>query len=48
MSQEARWKVEIYSRGDSSPVIEFLEQQSRRNQAKTLSELDDMVEFGVW
>ena len=47
MSQEARWKVELYSRGDSSPVTEFVEQQSKRNQDKILAELDDMVEFGV-
>ncbi len=48
MSQQARWNVELYERSDgSSPVVEFIEQQSKRNQAKILAELDDLVEFGL-
>ena len=48
MSEQANWKVELYERPDgSSPVVEFIEEQSRSNQAKILAELDDLAEFGL-
>jgi hypothetical protein len=47
MSQQDRWSVELYDRPDgSSPLVEFIEEQSKRNQAKIFAELDDLVEFG--
>jgi len=48
MSQQAYWKVELYDRQDSSsPLVEFIESQSKRDQAKILAELDDLAEFGL-
>jgi hypothetical protein len=48
MSEQANWTVELYERPDgSSPVVEFIEEQSRSNQAKILAELDDLAEFGL-
>lgn len=48
MSSHARWQVQLYDRPDgTSPVVEFIEEQSKPNQAKILAELDDMVEFGL-
>ena len=48
MSEQARWAVELYDLlNGSSPLVEFIEQQSNRNQAKIYAELDDMTEFGL-
>jgi phage-related protein len=48
MSELTRWRVELYERRDgSSPVVEFIEKQSIRNQAKILAEFDDLAEFGL-
>jgi phage-related protein len=48
VSESAQWQVELYDRLDgSSPVAEFIEQQSSRNQAKIYAEFDDLVEFGL-
>jgi phage-related protein len=48
MNERARWKVELYDRSDgTSPVAEFIEEQSPKDQAKIFAELDDMVEFGL-
>ncbi|HNS53114.1 MAG TPA: type II toxin-antitoxin system RelE/ParE family toxin [Anaerolineae bacterium] len=48
MSKQADWVIELYARPDgSSPVVEFIEEQSRSNQAKILAELDDLAEFGL-
>ena len=48
MSNPGHWGVEIYERPDgTSPVVEFIERQSKANQAKIFAELDDMAEFGT-
>ena len=48
MSEQALWAVELYARPDgSSPLVEFIEEQSRRNQAKIYHELEDLAEFGL-
>lgn len=48
MSGPAQWKVELYDRPDgSSPVTEFIEQQSSHNQAEIYAEFDDLAEFGL-
>lgn len=48
MSDSAQWAVKLYDRpSGSSPVVEFIERQSERNQAKIFAELDDFVEFGL-
>jgi len=48
VNKQTRWKVELYERSDGkSPVTEFIEEQSPKNQAKVFAELDDMVEFGL-
>jgi phage-related protein len=48
MNKLTQWRVELYERRDgSSPVIEFIERQSIRNQAKILAEFDDLAEFGL-
>ncbi len=42
------WTVEFYTRIDGScPLVEFIEEQSIPIQAKVLSELDDLAEFGL-
>jgi phage-related protein len=47
MNKQINWTVELYNRpNDTSPVEEFIEEQSLKNQAKIFAELDDMVEFG--
>ena len=48
MSDTTHWAIELYDRRDgSSPVAEFIEEQSKRNQAKIFAEFDDMAEFGL-
>lgn len=48
MSEHAHWAVELYERANgSSPLVEFIEQQSERNQARILHELEDLSEFGL-
>jgi phage-related protein len=48
MGKQASWKVELYMRpSGSSPVVEFIEEQSKRNQAKIYAELEDLAEFGL-
>ena len=48
MGEQAPWIVELYDRPDgTSPVVEFIEEQASKNQAKIFAELDDMVEFGL-
>ena len=48
MDSQAPWIVELYDRPDgTSPVAEFIEQQSPRNQANIFGEPDDLVEFGL-
>lgn len=48
MGNQAPWIVELYDRPDgTSPVAEFIEEQSPQNQAKIFGELDDMVEFAL-
>jgi phage-related protein len=48
VNEQAHWKVELYERLDgTSPVTEFIEEQSCKNQAKIFAELDDMSEFGL-
>ena len=48
MGNQARWIVELYDRPNgTSPVEEFIEDQSPKNQARIFGELDDMAEFGL-
>ena len=48
MSEAVRWVVVLYARPDGeSPAVEFMEQQSKRDQVKILAELDDLAEFGL-
>jgi phage-related protein len=48
MNEPLLWEVKLYEAADgSSPLTEFIEQQSIRNQAKILAEFDDLVEFGL-
>jgi hypothetical protein len=48
MNEPTHWRIELYQRPDgSSPVVEFIEEQSVRNQAKIFAEFDDMAEFGL-
>jgi phage-related protein len=48
MSEQAHWEVELYERPNGrSPVVEFIEEQSKRNQARIFAELDDLAEFGL-
>lgn len=47
MSRTAHWNVELYEINGQSPVKEFIENQSSRNQAKIYAEFDDLVEFGL-
>ena len=48
MNEPTHWRIELYQRPDgSSPVVEFIEDQSVGNQAKILAEFDDMAEFGL-
>ena len=48
MGNQAPWIVELYDRPDgTSPVAEFIEEQSPQNQAKIFGELDDMIEFAL-
>jgi len=43
-----KWKVEFYERPDgTSPVVEFIEEQSVKDQATIFAEFDDLAEFGL-
>lgn len=48
MSDPGPWKVVLYELSNGrSPVAEFIEEQSKRNQAIIFAELDDLAEFGL-
>ena len=42
------YKVKYYAENNKSPVVEFIENQSPKEQAKILREIDLLEEFGLF
>lgn len=42
------YKVKYYAKDHKSPVVEFIQQQSPKEQAKILREIDLLEEFGLF
>ena len=42
------YKIKYYSENHISPVVEFIQNQSSKEQAKILREIDMLEEFGLF
>ena len=42
------YKVKYYTKNNKSPVVQFIKEQSSKEQAKILREIDLLEEFGLF
>ena len=42
------YKVKYYTKKNKSPVVQFIKEQSSKEQAKILREIDLLEEFGLF